>query len=110
MSVQALANHFCLGRRQFERRFLANNGLTASTFKRISRFEHALRALMLNDTGNTNVIALDHGYYDQAHFIHECKRQTGRSPEQYLKMARTKTHFYKTSLRKTTIMPIPDNI
>ena len=97
ISIEALARHFYLGRRQFERRFLATSGLTASTYRRISRFEHSLRSLMLGAANNSNDVALEHGYYDQAHFNHEFKRHTGKSPQIYLQTARTKTHFYKTS-------------
>lgn len=97
ISIAALAEHFCLGRRQFERRFLATNGQTASSVKRSSRFQHTVRNLMLNEQINPVSVALEHGYYDQAHFIHDFKKFTGSSPEQYLKQARNKTHFYNTS-------------
>ncbi|MFZ6654107.1 helix-turn-helix domain-containing protein [Undibacterium sp. TJN19] len=99
ISIQALAEHFHLGRRQFERRFLAASGQTANTVRCMSRFQHTMRSLMLGDMTATASTALDHGYYDQAHFIHEFKKITGSSPEQYLKLARTKTHFYNTSQR-----------
>ncbi len=98
ISIQELADHFHIGRRQFERRFLAVSGQTANTVKCMSRFQHAVRNLMLSETSNAAVTALDHGYYDQAHFIHDFKKLTGSSPEPYLKLARTKTHFYNASL------------
>ncbi len=94
ISIQGLADHFHIGRRQFERRFLAVSGQTANTVKCMSRFQHTVRSLMLNDAGSTTATAMDHGYYDQAHFIHDFKNLTGSSPDQYLKLARTKTHFY----------------
>ncbi|MCH8619424.1 AraC family transcriptional regulator [Undibacterium sp. TS12] len=106
LSIEALADHFGLGRRQFERRFLATSGLTANTYKRISRFEHSLRALMLDDTENSHAIALDHGYYDQAHFNHEFRRHTGTNPQAYLTAARARTHFYKTSWQQPGMMAL----
>lgn len=98
ISILGLADHFHIGRRQFERRFLAVSGQTANTVKCMSRFQHTVRSLMLSNAKNTAATALDHGYYDQAHFIHDFKNFTGSSPDLYLKLARTKTHFYNASL------------
>ncbi|MFZ6873824.1 helix-turn-helix domain-containing protein [Undibacterium sp. Di27W] len=97
LSIASLAAHFCIGRRQFERRFLAASGQTANSVKCSSRFQHTVRSLMLNEQMHLASVALDHGYYDQAHFIHEFKKFTGSSPAPYLKLARNKTHFYNTS-------------
>ncbi|MFZ6745512.1 helix-turn-helix domain-containing protein [Undibacterium sp. JH2W] len=97
LSIASLAEHFCIGRRQFERRFLAASGQTANSVKCSSRFQHTVRSLMLNQHMHAASVALDHGYYDQAHFIHEFKKFTGSSPDQYLKLARSRTHFYNTS-------------
>ncbi|MGK6351956.1 AraC family transcriptional regulator [Parapedobacter sp. DT-150] len=58
--------------RQLRRLFQFYIGDTAKTFSKVVRFQHALRA--------NNLLCLDAGYYDQAHFIKEFKHFYGVTP------------------------------
>lgn len=65
-------------RRQFERQFLRTVGLPPKTWERIVRFQ---RALALRRAGMAWAsVALEAGYYDQAHLIGDCRRITGLAP------------------------------
>ncbi len=97
ISIQALADRLHLGRRQLERRFKALSGQSPGELKQLSRFQHTVRQLMLNTSTGLADAALDHGYYDQAHFIHDFQRFANATPLQYLGNARAKMHFYNTS-------------
>ncbi|MCL2021405.1 MAG: helix-turn-helix domain-containing protein [Betaproteobacteria bacterium] len=107
LTIKALAEKLHLGVRQLERRWLAYSGHTPRETCCLSRFQHAVRELTLNPAITMPRVALSHGYYDQAHFIHDFQSRTGFSPGQYLLAARNKTHFYNTSLRNTGIVRIP---
>ncbi|PST81813.1 AraC family transcriptional regulator [Pedobacter yulinensis] len=67
--------------RQFERRFKHLTGFRPKLFFRISRFN-----ALLNRPAQGKLLtqlAHEHGYYDQAHFIHDFKIFSGHSPKAY---------------------------
>ena len=69
-----------LGLRQLERRFNEIVGLPPKRLARIIRFQSALGSIYSNPDRELTGIAYDHGYSDQAHFIHECKALSGKAP------------------------------
>lgn len=78
-NLEWLATQANLSERQFRRLCLARTGLPPKQLSRIFRFRHALSRL-----GATRLtdVALDCGYYDQAHFIHDFRQSTGQSPSE----------------------------
>jgi AraC-like DNA-binding protein len=66
--------------RHLRRTFGAAVGVGPRTFCRIVRFRAALRALRRRPRPDLLAVALDAGYYDQAHFIHEFDEFYGASP------------------------------
>lgn len=104
LAIDTLAATLGLGRRQLERRCRALTGLSPRDFRGLGRFQHTVRQLMLDAAARPATVALDHGYYDQAHFNRDFRRLAGIAPLQYLADARTKTHFYNTSRRQTGIL------
>jgi AraC-like DNA-binding protein len=60
-------------------------GVAPKTFCRIMRFKSALRALRRRPKPTLLQVALEAGYYDQAHFIHDFKRFYGASPSAVFK-------------------------
>lgn len=96
-NIDLLAESLGVGRRQLERRFLAQEGLAPAAFRRLVRFQKGVRRLMLEPQLSVLNVALDHGYYDQAHFCRDFKTLSGQSPAQHLAVARRMTHFYNTS-------------
>lgn len=70
-----------LGQRQLERLFRYQVGLTPKQFSRIQRVAKVRNALRAGEP--LLETALDCGYSDQAHFIHDFKRVVGMTPGQY---------------------------
>ena len=66
--------------RQLRRKFHKHIGVSPKMFCRIVRFKQALKALRRPARTPLLDIALDAGYYDQAHFIHDFKRFYGDTP------------------------------
>ncbi|WP_295747752.1 helix-turn-helix domain-containing protein [Undibacterium sp.] len=107
VTVANLAEHFCLGRRQLERRLMALSGLSPRDIKGLSRFQRTVRCAMLESAENPASLAVGNGYYDQAHFIRDFQKRVGSTPHLYLKQAREKTHFYNTSVRPQGMLLTP---
>jgi len=66
--------------RQLRRKFYDHIGVSPKMFCRIARFKQALKALRQSARKPLLDIALDAGYYDQAHFIHDFRRFYGNTP------------------------------
>jgi AraC-like DNA-binding protein len=81
ISIERLAAHLGVTRRQLERRFRALVGLSPKRLARIVRLQRALQ--MLDDIAAPNrgaVTAAACGYADQAHFIRDCRELCGHAP------------------------------
>lgn len=98
LRIDSLGEGLGLGRRQLERRFLAQEGLSPAAFRRLVRFQQAARKLALTSLPALH-IALDLGYYDQSHFDRDFASLAGIAPTDYRNLARRTTHFYNTPLR-----------
>jgi AraC-like DNA-binding protein len=72
-----------IGPAQFIRRFEAAVGLTPKRYMRVRRFNALLPALVRCGPRDWAQVALDGGYYDQSHFIHEFRRLAGMTPSAY---------------------------
>lgn len=82
VNVSALSEQCFISHRQFERNFKEHTGFSAKTFSRIIRFNSLLGNYKREEISLTQV-ALDFGYYDQSHFIHDFKLFSGYSPGTY---------------------------
>jgi AraC-like DNA-binding protein len=82
--LSAVAN---LSARQFERRFLANYGMSMRDFRRLVRYMSALNFVLNRkwETGVVTRIAQDSGYFDQAHFIRDFREFVGRAPGEFIR-------------------------
>jgi AraC-like DNA-binding protein len=50
------------------------------------RFQKVIRTIDATDEIDWGSVALECGFYDQAHFINDFKRFSGFTPEQYTKI------------------------
>jgi AraC-like DNA-binding protein len=84
LTVTDFAGAAGLGDRQLRRACLRHSGLGPKQLSRILRFRHASK-LLRDGAENLAGVALDCGYYDQAHMIREFRLLAGTSPLRYLR-------------------------
>lgn len=83
-SMEHLANISGYSKKHFIQLFKKYVGLTPKAFQKVQRFQKVVTEVEKLQTINWTRLALDCGYYDQAHFINEFKKFSGYSPKQYL--------------------------
>jgi AraC-like DNA-binding protein len=83
-TISGVTEQIGLSPRRFIQVFRDETGFTPKVFCRIRRFQQALDLM----EGRKNVewanVALDCGYFDQAHFIHDFRAFSGINPSTYL--------------------------
>lgn len=79
-----VVNRVGYSQRRFIELFAREVGLTPKLFSRVSRFQQVIRAAHSLDIVNWADVALDCGYYDQAHFVHDFQSFAGITPSEYL--------------------------
>ena len=84
VKVEELACNLRVGSRQLERKFAHRIGIPPKQLCRIVRLENVLTKLG-SSTRELTSLALEGGYCDQAHFIHEFRYFTGKAPLAYLR-------------------------
>lgn len=84
VSLKSLASQLGLSQKQMISRFDSRVGFTPKLMSRVFRFQRALLAVHgAKDAINWPELALDCGYYDQAHFIHEFQEFADITPAAY---------------------------
>lgn len=87
VSVSAMARKADLSERQFNRLFIRRSSLTPRLYGRLVRFHSLLSAQTHGAHARLTDLAHEAGYYDQAHFIRDCRAFTGKAPCAYLTKA-----------------------
>lgn len=82
-SIDAVAAVAGTSVRQLQRCFDRQIGLPPKTVGRILRFQGALRRLMRDPGCSLAEVALQAGYFDQAHFVKDFRRMSGGVPRGY---------------------------
>lgn len=84
-------------RRQLERKFRKQIGLSPKQLGKIIRLQSALKMLLSEKKESLATIAYESEYYDQAHFIRDFREFTGASPKDFLgnKNMALSSLFYK---------------
>lgn len=72
-----------LSRRQLERKFQQEIGLSPAHLKQLHRVKKARALIAKNPAIQLTQVAQDCGFYDQAHFIRHFQKITGQTPGQY---------------------------
>lgn len=93
MQLAASPNHSIAGAvdqlnvnyKALERSFKEGVGLTPKEYLSIRRFNKSVQLLYSARYSSLTRLALDAGYYDQAHFNRSFKRLSGQTPSQFLK-------------------------
>ncbi len=82
-SLADFSQRLGLSQRRFIELFRTQVGLTPKAYCRVRRFHNLLRVVHPLSEVDWSQVALDSGYHDQAHFIHEFREFSGFSPSQY---------------------------
>jgi AraC-like DNA-binding protein len=85
-SVASLAGAAAISQRQFERLFKSRAGVSAKRLQRVVRF-HRLAAGLLDGSLDLAALALDAGFYDQAHMSREFRSLAQVTPARYAQRA-----------------------
>jgi AraC-like DNA-binding protein len=85
-AVGEVIRHVDLSPRTFIRRFTDEVGLTPKLFCRIRRFQQVLRLVQRGRAVGWANVALDCGYCDQAHLIHDFRAFSGLTPTEFLRV------------------------
>src|SRR4029453_4372716 len=81
--VAELADRCNLSARQLERQFDETTGVSPKTLAGTIRFEAIRSRLMFEPEANLTDLAYEFGYADQAHFIHDFKAFTNKTPSEF---------------------------
>ena len=84
LSPIQLAQEQGMSRRTLERHLQSKFAVTPLQLQHYARIKNA-RKILINSKQSLAAIALECGYYDQAHFNNHFKEQTGETPETYRK-------------------------
>ncbi|GIJ46323.1 AraC family transcriptional regulator [Virgisporangium aliadipatigenens] len=82
-SVAATADRLGWTTRHLGRRFAAGIGLAPKRFGRVRRFQRLLRAVTAGGAPDWARLAVECGYYDQAHLVNEFRDLSGLTPGAY---------------------------
>jgi len=82
-SVARVTDEVGLSAKRFIERFKIDVGMTPKRYCRIRRFQRALARVNGGRLVDWTRVALDCGYFDQAHFIHDFRSFAGLTPTEY---------------------------
>jgi AraC-like DNA-binding protein len=88
IKIEDLPDRVFISQRQLEREFKNKVGISPKHYLRITRVNEVLRLLNNNHTIDLTSVAYHCGYFDQAHFINDFKKITGKKPTIYIKERR----------------------
>ena len=83
MRVNDLSGAAGLSTRQLRRLFVEQTGLAPKELAKVLRFRHSVERLRSTELPAPAQLAIECGYYDQAHFINEFRAFSGSTPGQY---------------------------
>lgn len=90
-TVSALSDAIGLSQRRFSELFRDQIGIAPKAFSRVRRFQQVLATVHQARHCSVHIdwadVALDSGYYDQAHFIHDFQAFSGLTPSAYISRA-----------------------
>lgn len=84
LAIATLADELGRSHRHLVSRFREQVGPPPKTVARLLRFQRAVRLLSHDDGGRFAEIALDCGYYDQAHLNRDFRELAGASPGEFV--------------------------
>ncbi len=87
ISTAELAKRNVISKRQLERIFQQNMGITPKSFSSLVRYQMMWQEMCF-EGGNTLDMIEKYGYYDQAHLLNDFKKRHTMTPTQAIKLLR----------------------
>ena len=84
LCLQSLSDQIGYSQKHFISLFKQQVGVSPKQYLKIMRFQQAIRGIENNEFIHWTKIALESGFYDQAHFINEFKFFSGLTPNEYV--------------------------
>ena len=86
MPLELLADMSGISAREIQRKFKQYVGISPKVYQRLMKLNKVKDRLSSGNYENLTQLAIDNGYYDQAHFIREFKYFMNLTPKQYKKL------------------------
>jgi AraC-like DNA-binding protein len=83
--LRQLSDEIGFSQKHFIDLFKQRVGVSPKQYLKIMRFQRVIHAIENNKSVHWSQIALESGYYDQAHFIHDFKQFSEFTPNEYIK-------------------------
>ena len=83
INIVQMTSEACLSRKQFERIFAENIGISPKQYLKIIRFQFSIFQKQQNADLNMTELSCESGYFDQSHFTGDFKSLCGLTPKQY---------------------------
>ncbi|MEO0565280.1 MAG: helix-turn-helix domain-containing protein [Chloroflexota bacterium] len=83
VSIKDMLKHDRAKRRQLERKFTAQVGISPKQLCRVIRLQAALNIMLHQPSESLSQVAYSSDYYDQAHFTKDFKGFTGMTPKEF---------------------------
>lgn len=96
VTVDQMASLACYSRKQFERIFTGVVGISPKRYLRILRFQAALHLRSMSSKYSLTNLAMDSGYFDQAHMINDFKAFAGTTPKKFFQDCSTQSDYFYT--------------
>ena len=89
-----MAESFALSENYIHKLFIKKMGISFKPYAQIVRISNIINDVYFKNTHDWIELLLEYGYYDQAHFIKDFKKITGKTPLQYYKSDKTLTSIF----------------
>lgn len=95
ISIEELSRQIGLGKRQLERKFALQVGVSPKLYTRIIRFQRIFRIIQRAEKYEWPEVLVDCGYYDQSHLIKDFRAISGRTPSEYFSASDTMARLFQ---------------
>jgi AraC-like DNA-binding protein len=102
VEVREVARHLQLSHRRFIELFTEQVGMTPKRYSRVLRFQRALRLVTGHGAPAWTQVALECGYFDQAHLCRDWAELTGFSPGEFLRLRNVRVKDHHVALPEPT--------
>ena len=85
LGLQQLSHQIGYSQKHFISLFKEHVGVTPKQYLKIMRFQRAIQEIENDATRDWSDVAVQNGFYDQAHFINEFRHFSGFTPGEYVK-------------------------